>query len=187
MGMGNQKVRSLLVVADSIFAGTDRHGVFRSQNGGRTWALSNDGIPARAQIFAMSAVGNTVFAGLYTRGLYRWNEVNSKWDKVGRVKPLVLAAAGDAVVAGHNPGGVFWSTDAGETWTDGSAGLPVEAPIWAMGGTEQRLFAGAADGIFSSRDRGRNWTRARQGLPASSPGVAFLATAGLVLAAVIIE
>lgn len=186
-GLGNQNVRSLLNSQDVIYAGTDKNGVFRSKDGGQTWALSNQGIPARAQIFAMSAVGNKVFAGLYSKGLYRWDERDQTWSRMGRVSPLVLATAGGTLAVGHNPGGIFWSADVGETWNDGSAGLPAEAPIWAMTSDGNRLFAGASGGIYYSENRSRTWIRALHGLPSVSPGVAFLATDDFVLAASIIK
>lgn len=186
-GLGNRKVLSLLEAQGVVYAGTDQNGVYRSADGGHTWASSSQGIPARAQIFAMTAVGKKVFAGLYGKGLYRFDEVEQTWSRVGPVTPLALATLEDTLAVGHNPGGIFRSGDLGETWSNGSAGLESHAPVWAMASGGGRMFAGVSGGIYYSVDLGQTWLRAHHGLPAVSPGVAFLATETFVLAAAIVE
>ena len=195
-GLGDRNVRSLLSWRETLYAGTDTQGVFRSQDGGRTWIRFNQGIPSEAQVFALEAVGNRIFAGLYRNGLYRWDGQQS-WVKVGRILPLVLASIGDTLVAGQNSGGIHWSTDSGETWNAGladqartprgSPGLPPDAPVWSAAGGNGQVFAGAFDGIYYSNDKGRTWSRAEAGLPAASPGISFLVTDQFVLAASLIE
>jgi photosystem II stability/assembly factor-like uncharacterized protein len=145
-----------------------------------------------------------VFAGLYSRGLYAWDEEKQSWEKTGSVAPLALGSVRDTLIAGHNPGGLFWSADLGTTWSKGAAGdhaagplvpllsresgaLPSEAPVWELGAIDDVVFAGAAAGIYLSDDHGRTWTRARGGLPHRSPAVAFLLKRDIVLAGTLIE
>jgi photosystem II stability/assembly factor-like uncharacterized protein len=196
-GLTDRNVRSLLSWWGALYAGTDTEGVFRSADGGRTWTPLSRGIPRGAQVLALAALGESVFAGLYSKGLYRWDEQQKSWVKTGSVLPLVLASVGGTLVAGHNPGGIWWNASLGDTWSAGlaqrarvpSAGaeLAPNAPVWMLGSDGRQVFAGAADGIYYSDDAGRTWSRAEAGLPAASPGIAFLVTDDLVLAAVAVS
>ncbi|MBM3847240.1 MAG: hypothetical protein FJ405_13275, partial [Verrucomicrobia bacterium] len=112
----SKKVRCLLAHKDLLYAGTDTDGVFSSTDGGQSWSSFNEGLPANAQIFAMSMAGDRLFAGLYSKGLYVWKEPEQRWTRTGPVRPLALATMGTVLIAGHNPGGIFWSEDSGAPW-----------------------------------------------------------------------
>ncbi len=187
-------VRSLLGVGATVYAGTDTQGVFSSEDGGVSWAGMSDGLPADGQIFTMTRVKGSLFAGLYAKGLWNWQEGLRRWVRVGPVVPLVLAPAGGTLIVGHNPGGLLWSTDLGRTWTQGAAAgaggageLTKDAPVWEAGAGDGIVYAGAAEGIYFSEDQGRSWTRARSGLPAVSSGIAFLDGGGFALAGVVVR
>jgi photosystem II stability/assembly factor-like uncharacterized protein len=194
----SKNVRSLLGHQRKLYVGTDAEGVFVSSDQGRSWKRLQHGFPERVQAFALGAMRDTVFAGLYSQGLYRWDDRAASWVKTGSVSPLTLAAVGDTLVVGHNPGGIYTSEDLGATWskpTSHAAGLltslvgdqldelPSNAPVWELASSKDSVFAGAGSGIYYSEDKGRTWTRARSGLPEKSPGVAFLLNGDLILAA----
>ena len=181
-GFPAQKVRSLMADGQTLYAGTEADGVWVLSPTG--WAARREGLPAQAQIFTMAMARGRLFAGLYGRGLYSWS--GSQWTKAGAVQPLVLASAGETLMAGHNPGGTFWSDDGGATWT-ASVGLPGNAPVWEAGSGGGLMLAGVADGIYYSEDRGHRWTRARTGLPASSPGVSFLVRGDFALTGALVK
>ncbi|MBL9171802.1 MAG: hypothetical protein JNN07_28995 [Verrucomicrobiales bacterium] len=195
------KVRCLLVHGGKIFAGTDDNGVFASEGGGQAWTHLSAGLPPHAQIFALSAARGRLFAGLYSQGLYAWDEPKQSWERIGPVKPLALTTVQDTLIAGHNPGGIYWSGDLGATWSKGRADSPAaalleflhpgdseeltaEAPVWELGSYDSLVFVGASAGIYSSENQGRTWKRARAGLPARSPGIAFLLKGEFVLAGI---
>jgi len=146
--------------------------VLRCVDGGKSWTIVNDGLPWDSQVFALARVGETVFAGLYGQGLYRLAPGSAAWRKVAPVSPLALASTGQTLVAGHNPGGIFWTEDVGQIWQP-AHGLPSFAPVWAMASNQDQVFAGVADGIYYSEDGGREWARAIHGLPERSAGIAF--------------
>lgn len=192
----SRKVRCLLAHDGSLFAGTDDQGVFASEDG-KVWARLAQDFPTGGQVFALAAVKDTLFAGLYSNGLYAWNRRKTRWTRAGAVSPLALAAVVDGLVAGHNPGGIHWSGDLGSTWSMGRANLsgefqpvlredgdelPADAPVWELASDGELVLAGAAAGIYYSEDQGRTWTRARAGLPERSPGIAFFIKRGFVLA-----
>ena len=123
-GFPRVKVRSLLAHRGELYAGTDANGVLVSGDGGRSWVQQSNGLPDGAQVFALAAVNGRVFAGLYARGLYAWQELEQRWLKAGEVTPLALASVGGALVAGHNPGGIHWSEDLGTNWFRATVNIP---------------------------------------------------------------
>lgn len=167
------RVRSLLQVQDRLYAGTDGEGVFASNPSGGGWSPLGGGLPPRAQVFSLAAAGPSLLAGLYANGLYSWDGLTNRWSHVPPVKPLEIAVSGEHWIAGHNPGGIFWSADRGRTWNRSLGDLPAGAPVWKLAANGKVALAGAADGIFRSVDGGRTWSRATLGLPAGAPGVAF--------------
>jgi photosystem II stability/assembly factor-like uncharacterized protein len=178
-------VRSILSHEGALYAGTDAQGVFVSRNGGRSWSSINSGLPAGAQVFSMAELKGRVFAALYSKGLYVWAGQEQRWHKVDGVSPLVLAAIGETLLAGHNPGGMRHSDDFGGTWARGEIDISEDlgnAPVWELGSGPGFAIAGISSGIYYSEDRGRTWVRARTGLPAKSSGIAFLAAPDFVLA-----
>lgn len=182
------KIRSLAVDGQRLYAGTDSDGVLVSETEGGRWRQLGNGLPPRAQVFALAMLQGRLFAGLYRQGLFGWSDAAQRWSRAGKVSPLVLASSEGTLIAGHNPGGLLWSRDFGATWSQGlpdaSATLPVGAPVWELGSGDGLLVAGAADGIYYSEDRGRTWRRAVAGLPAERPGVAFIVRKGLILAGI---
>jgi photosystem II stability/assembly factor-like uncharacterized protein len=199
----SKHIRSLLAEQGKLYAGTDSDGVFVSSDDGLTWTSMHQGLPEHAQMFALSALKGRLYAALYSKGLYSWNEAHQQWMKVGAVAPLALAVVGDTLIAGHNPGGIHWSDDEGGTWAQGTAGaignfalaskpdavaaFDRDAPVWALAGAGDLLFAGVSSGIYSSEDRGRSWSRSHTGLPATSPGISFLLTDRFALAGTLVD
>jgi photosystem II stability/assembly factor-like uncharacterized protein len=200
----SKKVRCLLAHDGKVYAGTDANGVFAFNDAGQFWSHLSAGLPSHAQVFALSAVRGKLFAGLYSRGLYAWDEQKQSWAKTGPVTPLALASNQDTLIAGHNPGGLYWSGDLGASWSKGvaeshgvgpsvsllpddSGELSSEAPVWELGADDGLVCVGASAGIYYSKDRGRTWTRARRGLPEKSPGIAFLLKRDFVLAGALIR
>lgn len=194
-GLTDLFVRSLLVVGTRLYAGTDGKGVFVSENSGICWMNQRAGLPDSSQVFDLAAVDGTVFAALYSKGLYRWETERVLWLKSGEVVPLELAVAGKTLVVGHNPGGVFVSEDKGITWQDGNQGLPINAPLWTLAAEEERVWAGTTgrvgldpdvSGLFASQDRGKSWTKSDAGLPPASAAVSFVVAKQFILAGITI-
>ena len=118
---------------------------------------------------------------------------------MGTVTPLALAVVDDTLVAGHNPGGLYWSDNLGRSWSkshgmegpfleSGLGNSPMEleddAPVWEMAAGQGLVIAGASSGIFISEDFGHTWKRSWRGLPANAPGVSFLISKETVYAGV---
>lgn len=186
-GLPSRNIRSLLAAHGRLYAGTDANGVMVSHDQGMTWMAHNAGLPLLSQIFAMATFDDTVFAGLYGKGLYAWSGNEQRWIKAGNVRPLVLAATGGTLAVGHNPGGIHWSErPKSNEWIQAAGDFESAAPVWEMASGGKLVVAGIADGIFRSDDYGRTWSRTLKGLPAKSPGVSFLVQGDVIYAGVVI-
>lgn len=171
-GLDKLKVRSLATQGAVVYAGTDSQGVFVLPEGSRDWVPFGRGLPERSQVFDLAVKGRQIYAALYSKGLYRIKAEGSRWEEVGGVRPLEFLANGEALIAGHNPGGIYRSVDDGVTWMH-SRGLPGDPPIWVLGEAGPNLIAGTTPGaVVLSSDHGANWTRSATGLP---PGAAVVA------------
>ncbi|MFI5179470.1 MAG: WD40/YVTN/BNR-like repeat-containing protein [Vicinamibacterales bacterium] len=84
----------------------DMRGVFKTTDGGKTWAKIYDKSPRTGAIDLVMDPRdpNTLYASL-------WQRIRRKWSDP-RVEP------------GYNEGGIIKTTDGGRTWTDASQGLP---------------------------------------------------------------
>ncbi len=183
----SRKVRSIKQADGILYAGLDAGGVLHSTDNGKTWEIVGEGLPAGAQVFDLAKLGGTVFAGLYSNGLYGFDGSDGRWGRSEGVIPLALAAVGENLIAGHNPGGIFWSSDRGNSWRPATGDLPPNAPVWAMGANPELVVAGVAEGIYLSDDQGRFWSRAERGLPPVCSGIAFLVSDSMILAAAIVN
>jgi photosystem II stability/assembly factor-like uncharacterized protein len=193
-GLTERRVRSLLAAGTNLYAGTDREGVFVSTDAGATWINPRAGLPKTSQVFDLAALGETVFAGLYSQGLYRWSSENGLWVNAGEVAPLELVAAGKTLVVGHNPGGVFVSEDHGTTWQDVNFGLPLNAPVWTLAAGEGQVFVGTTGklglgaeevSLFTLKNQGKSWTRSDSGLPVPGAAISFAITKEFILVGIV--
>jgi ligand-binding sensor domain-containing protein len=192
-GLTDLYIRSLLAVGPKLYAGTDSQGVFIAESKGASWTNQRGGLPNSSQVFDLAIVNGTIFAGLYSKGLYRWEADLQTWVKSEGVVPLEIVTAGDSLVVGHNPGGIFVSEDRGTTWLDGNSGLPRNAPTWTLAADAERVWLGTSGkielgpediGLFVSKDRGKSWTRSDAGLPPSSAAISFMVAEQFILVAV---
>jgi hypothetical protein len=141
-------VASLMDIGTEVFAG-GHQGIFVSTDYGRGWTQVSDSL-ININTFAIS--GSNIFAGRY------W------WPA-----PILSPPS--------PPGGVFRSTDSGETWTPSSSGLPID-PVYPTEGSQVYALAVHGSDIFaalnpivpyqvlySSTIDGNNWVNVGEGLP----------------------
>lgn len=182
-----------------LLAGTEDHGLLRSDDGGRSWdvAADLDASSVNAVLFltAARAVAAT------DAGVALSEDGGRSWRLIGPVAAGPAAAApgpalavaelpgavdragGDSVattaarvlLAGLPGGGVLRTVDAGVTWRPANAGLTagllVGLALGPQAGSEPALYAASLErGVLVSRDGGRSWTEANAGL--DDPAVA---------------
>ncbi len=149
---------SVTAVGDSLYAGVDPAGLFRSDDGGTTWTELNTlrEHPSRPE-------WNPGAAGLILHGIVPNPENHQEiWIAISSV-------------------GVFFTPDGGQTWVPQNKGIrnnfepSMEVTEAEFGFCPHRLVmsSGGADllfqrnhlGVYRSRDRGKSWQEVTAGLP----------------------
>ena len=149
--------------AQRMYVAISAAGVFRSDDGGRTWRPRNKGTRA--------------------------DFLPTKFPELGQcVHKLALAAGSPDLLYQQNHCGVYRSDSAGESWSDISRGLPSRfgfpiavhprepKTIWVLPlvSAEMRACPGGSLAVYRSRNAGRSWQKQNRGLPARNAFLTIL-------------
>jgi photosystem II stability/assembly factor-like uncharacterized protein len=152
-----QDVRALMQTPlGEIYAGTDGRGVFKSTDGGFTWAPSNNGL-TNLFVFSLAkdeATPSTVYAGTIGGGVFRSTDGGASWAPFGtglsgsalNVRAFEAGAPG-ALIAGTDAG-LFLMMSGTTTW----ASTALTAPVRAFAGDGTRMWlwiATIANGVYT--------------------------------------
>jgi photosystem II stability/assembly factor-like uncharacterized protein len=161
----------------SMLAGTQRGGIFASDDGGATWRKTTAS-PTTTNTIAIAPNGSNAYAGS-TAGAHvsldsgrTWSAASGAFQTV-TVNALVMDPSSSATLyagfsrSGSSGGGVFKTTSAGAAWVPAGPGLP-DRPVESLAidpAAPSRLYAGTSGaGVFTSGDGGVTWTAASVGL-----------------------
>ena len=171
---------------DTVYAGTQFEGVFKTTDGGSTWAATGALPPLPVYSLAVDSGSGIVYAGTHV-GVYRSVDGGASWISPGLsgwVSAIAVVPGNPATVyAGISPNsfpwGVFKSEDGGETWTD--TGLTEGVVSMSVSGST--VYAGTINGVFTNSG-GSGWVLANSGLTMeavtlvadpTNPAVAYVA------------
>ncbi len=188
-GMGEAPIRGNVSHGDGVYRSNDAGKTWKNVGLGDTRHIGRIRIHPRNPDLVYAAVLGHIFGPHEQRGVFRSKDGGKTWEKVlyrgpqaGAVdlaldpsNPYVLYAAiwhvrrtPHSLESGGPDGGIWKTTDGGDTWTDitRNSGLP-KGPVGKIGITvspvnSERVWAlvEADDGgVFRSEDGGRNWTR----------------------------
>lgn len=180
---------SIASMGERLAVGTDGEGVWLRDESAHRFRRVDDGLPPRAQIFALAVRDGVLHAGLYARGVYRLELAANRWLPAGDETPMCLVERGGVLFSGRNPGGVFTSASDGAPWVDQSVGLPPNAPIWMLAATPRAVFAGTRGtvGLFRLEDEPNAFVPSDGGLPPGADAIALGAGKRSLLTVVIVS
>jgi photosystem II stability/assembly factor-like uncharacterized protein len=160
----------------TLWLGTT-HGLFRSTDGGQTWAEANAGLPRTA--LGLSAIGaDGAYYGLCAGRLYRLSLGGAGWELLSRLPEadfgggtvmvrdmaVVTTPDGPGVVALTTYDGLFVSLDGGRSWERMEAEglppvmfkypLPLLSSDFAQSGVAHLAYGGD---LYRTQDGGHSW------------------------------
>jgi hypothetical protein len=162
-------IHTIICKDTTVLTGSDS-GIYRSTNNGTTWAAINNGLTSKT-VHALTFQGTNLFAGtdsgvfLSTNNGSSWKAVNTGLPKYGVYALTVNDTnifAGAAWYSmsgsgGGSGGGVYISTNSGETWSVAGTGFP-NVPVNTIAVSSTNIFVGfAGGGLCRSTDNGTSW------------------------------
>jgi photosystem II stability/assembly factor-like uncharacterized protein len=166
-----------------IYVGTIGEGLFRSLDGGQTFARAADGMFVECHVRALAVQPDNpriLYLGS-EQGLFRSGNGADSWERVesplnGKQIWSILLARDipKLILAGTCPSGIFRSADGGATWDQATANIHQDCPriihtrvttLKADPWTKGTMWAGVEiDGLFRSPDAGLTWQPVGNGL-----------------------
>lgn len=159
VGVDDANPATMYVGAGGWFGPASATGIYKTTDGGATWAQADSGLtdPAVAALLVDQNNPDIVLAGTVNTGMFRSTDAGGTWQQVtpGFGPTTAFLQTGVSIYAGTSQG-VAVSEDDGNTWS-----LVQATPAWvqtltASGGT---IYAGRGDGVVMAQSApGGAWT-----------------------------
>ena len=169
---GTNPISSLAIhpaSAGTVYAATTLNGVFKSTDGGASWAGVNTGVSTH-HIWTLAipaAAPETVYAGSNGGGVFKttngganWAVMNTGLTNLNVFSLAIDPAASGTIYAGTSGDGVFKSTNGGTDWAAVNSGLGnLNIPALAVDPANSAIvYAGThGSGVFKSTNGGATW------------------------------
>lgn len=168
-------------------------GIYRSMDGGTSWAPANDSLTRDAQITSLAVHPSdpqVVYATSPANGIFKTSDGGTSWRWLGtfppQARPLSVAihpTQPDIVLLGMEFGGLYRSEDGGDTWKAVAAGLPPESSITSIVfnpvDPDQVYFGDHFSGFYRSTDGGQTWLVTNTGLRTRAINQLAISTDGM--------
>ncbi len=199
-GLPALRIRTIAATdVNTLFAGLDSWGVYKSTNGGATWTASNGsgvtklGCVNVRNISVRSATEIWAYGACRRdSGIYRSVDGGATWTRLGATQLPddvvvgsltffgTIGSPTNVVIASTARDGIYRSNDNGATWAQINNGIPAPAGpnrisvfnVVTLATAAQLMAYVEGQGIYSSVDGGANWTAAGNGIPANTFGTA---------------
>ncbi len=152
-------------------------GVFRSDDGGRTWSAS--GLQGQAvRALAMAPSDPDVLVAGTLDGIYRSRDAGGTWERISPESHEEIRNLDSLAIDPMDPEVIYagtyhlpWKTgDGGRNWFPIHEGMLDDSDVMSIlidHANPQRVYASACSGIYRSDDSGMQW-RKIQGIPFSA-------------------
>ncbi len=163
----------------SLYVGSEQHGIFASSDGGATWTAINNGLPAISAVHGLVFDSNAHQLWAATdMGVYRSSDGGASWQALNSGLPtgVTVYAVLPASTEGGTPGliyagtneGFYLSQDNAAHWQTSQAPLThisIYSILVDYHTTSTVYVATSTVGILRSLDSGENWGGFATGLP----------------------
>ena len=176
-GQGGSTVNALVINPlnpSIVYAGTDS-GIFKTTNGGASWATSRSNLFVRTLAIDPVNPAN-VYAGT-SNGVFITKDAGDEWSLSGLgngfIRALQVDPLAPATVYAGGDAGIVKTTDLGLTWHGVNTGLTNRSvnTIAINPQSSSLIYAGTANGVFRSTNGGGGWGPANNGLAGSTVNV----------------
>ena len=164
-----RRIQSLATVSGSgkiLYAGTDI-GVYRSQDGGKTWLQTNQGLFDHdiLSLLIDPKESNTIYAGTH-RGVFKSEDAGDTWsdwfDETSglthtKIYDIALHPGNPQILFAATDGGIFQSVDAGESWESVFTEQAIQIIKFSASNSDI-LYASGETGTIRSKNSGRDWS-----------------------------
>ena len=166
----------------TIYAGTDRHGIYSSENNGESWehlGLSQNSITSIVinsnDIIFIGAIHKQIGLYTYYGGLWRSEDNGDTFIEIEdglptnpQISSICLTIDENLMISiynTNNDNGIFISYNEGDTWEP----LGLEGPFIEslFINSQDHIFVSKASGVFRSTNNGNTWVEVSNGLPIS--------------------
>jgi photosystem II stability/assembly factor-like uncharacterized protein len=158
------------VTPATIYAGTLIGGVFKTTDGGTSWAQLTSGPINQIYTLAIDpATPSTVYAA--SENIFKSSAGGSNWEEIGSgipyaVHALAIDPSHTSTIYAGSYGSVYRSTIGGGSWSPVSAGISNDyINTLAIDRYTSNIYAGTLDrGVYRSTDGGVSWGQINGGL-----------------------
>src|SRR5437899_2275791 len=140
----------------TVYAGSFGRGVFKSEDGGKSWTAVNEGTTGRGMSRSRAGCAPS------TRSAAARLSQPGDQLPANFVRSLVVDKTGTRY-AGTADNGVYVSTDRGDTWRI-IGGQLANASVRGIAIGEPSWFVGTGIGMYRSSDQGKTWMQVNNGL-----------------------
>ena len=156
-----------------VCAGSGPRGIYKSTDGGNSWAYSSTGL-ADVQIQTIAFVPSNpelLFAGTEGAGFFKSVDGGASWSvattdpELVWVDTIAISSQDPLTMYAGSPAGVFKSIDGGSTWAPTSEYAPQVEFLVIDSLTPTTLYAGGWSGVLKSVDAGVTWNDINTGFP----------------------
>ncbi len=146
---------------NTIYAGTEGGGIYKSMDFGDNWAQSDTILPGNKVRGIVIDNNDNIYAGTFGNGVFKSQGNDQSWAQVnnGLTNTFVAAMTYDpglnTLFAGTHSNGVFYSTDGGNSWQN-TALDNYDVHSLAVGSTGD-VFAATQTGLYRINNNSNTW------------------------------
>jgi len=130
---------------------------------GSPWIPMYNGLSNGQIVRAFTTIGNNIFAGTQSNGVYKSTDNGLNWISVNNglsnQNILSLTSYNNFLYAGTSLGGIYQSTNNGDYWVAVSNGLGNNAKVNTLLTKGTSIYAGTASGVYVTTNNGGLWTQ----------------------------